>query len=360
MAFEFYTLLWISQGASQDEIKKAYRKKAMELHPDRHQGDKAKEAEFKKVNEAYATLWDTQKRSLYDRSGGNSNTSMGGGGFDMNFDVNDIFESFFWGWFWGSSRGRRRNIGGDLEIEIPLSFEEAYTWVTRTCKIKKHVRCPDCQGSGGQNPAACWECRGHGRVKRRSQTIFGYVEQLVSCDECGWNGQKFTSPCKTCHQEGYVENKQELPITVPAGIDSGMTLKVNWEGHWGADGSGDLYITFTVPHTFEGFSRNEHTLNYTLSLDPVDLILGKKIELQLPMVGKKSITLSAGTQIGETIQFRWEGFKKIQANGRGDFLIQIACHIPQKLSAQQLELYEALRNMQDEKSGKKKGGFFHL
>lgn len=292
MAYEFYSILEVTREVSAEELKRAYRKKAMEVHPDRHGGDKGKELLFKEVNEAYATLSDPQKRAHYDRFGSNDMGDRFGdsqGGFHTNMDFSDIFESFFGG---GQAGGTRRKAGGiegeDIEIRVKLDFAEALAGLKKTVSYTRKVVCIECTGTGakkGTEPKECSQCRGAGQVRRRTQTIFGIMEQMGICDMCHGTGKIITDKCTKCHGERRETLKTEKEIDIPAGIDDGMTIKVRGEGNDGiGTKSGDLYITFNIPDSIDGLTREDTNLFYTLEIDPVEAVLGTKKILKLPVL----------------------------------------------------------------------------
>lgn len=353
MAHEFYDILGVDRSASADEIKKAYRKKAMEHHPDRHQGDKTKEAQFKKINEAYATLSDEAKKAHYDRFGtseGMGQGGFGGAGFGAEFNMGDIFETFFnggGGFSGGQSSGRRREVGEDLELQLDLTFEEAYLGVKKEIAFTKRTICSDCQGSGAKSKdsvATCPDCGGSGRVRRRVQTLFGVMEQATSCDRCDGTGKIIKESCTTCKGKKYVNQTRTRTIEVPAGIDDEMTIKLRDEGHEGIDGSGDLFVHFRVPSTFENLTRDEHHLICTVKFDPVEFILGTKREIVIPILGKREIDVKPGTDPNSQLVFKHEGFPNLTSKSgtRGNLIVQLELAMPKKLGKKERELYEAI------------------
>lgn len=361
MSQDFYDILWVDKNVSAEELKKAYRKKAMELHPDRHGGDKAKEAEFKRVNEAYATLSDPQKKANYDRFWSTEWPAWFGGGFSwqwfwngVEFDMWDIFESFFWGGFGGNTRTskkKRDESGEDIELRLKLTFAEALTGCKKTITIDKKVLCDDCHGSGAKNgvkPKECTTCKGSGHVKTRSQTFFGVIEQMTICPACHGAGEVIEDKCNTCRGEKRVSTKEEKEITVPAGIDNEMTVKLSGEGNQGANGrNGDLYITFLVPESFEWLTRDELSLHYEVKLDPVEAILGTKKHIKIPVLGDRIIDIPAGTQHGEIFKLKNDGVKHVQKDIHGDLLIAIIIQIPKKLSKKEHEFYVNIAKEKD-------------
>ncbi len=358
MAYEFYTTLGVDRSASPEDIKKAYRKKAMELHPDRHQWDKSKEAEFKKVNEAYSILSDPDKKSGYDRfgtadagAGFGGSGGFNGGGFGAEFNMGDIFETFFGGsaGFGGgaSGGGRRREVGSDLEVTVSLTFEEAYAGIQKEISFTKQVICSDCKGTGAKTPhdmANCPDCNGVGRVRRRVQTLFGVAEQTVTCDRCDGTGKVIKTPCPSCKWNRYVEQKRKRTIDIPAGIDDEMTIKLRDEGHEGRDGSGDLYVHFRVPSSFQGLTRDGNTLFFRAEFDPVEFVLGTRKSIGLPILGDREIDLKPGTDSGSELIFKHEWFADVSKKSaqRGNLVIQLILTMPKKLTKKERELYEAI------------------
>ena len=360
MAFEYYETLGISRDASPEEVKRAYRKRAMESHPDRHGGDRDKEALFKQVNEAYATLSDPEKRARYDRFGtAGDDMSSGFSGFE-NVDISDIFQSFFGG---GQARGgrRRREDGEDIERTIRMSFAEAITGVHRVVSYERRVVCTECLGSGsehGAKPRTCPGCHGSGHIRRRMQTLFGLVEQTVACDTCAGEGTIIDAKCHLCKGKKYVSTKVERPIDVPVGVDNGMSMKIPAEGHEGLSGKhGDLYIAFEVPESHEGLERRDLDLVYTLALDPVEFVLGTRRTIEIPVLGEHPIEVAAGTQVGEVLRYRGEGVKHVSREVRGDLHIVLTIRIPTRLSKHERELYESIAEERGLKGKEDKGIF---
>lgn len=348
MSKEYYNILWVSETASADEIKKAYKKRAMELHPDRHGGDKGKEAEFKKLNEAYSVLWDSEKKSNYDRFGSAEGMGgFGGGGFQGGFDagdLGDIFSQFFGGGFaWGGgSKRRRADIGWDIEIAMKVSLEDAIRGSSRKVEFTREVHCHHCNGAGGTTET-CATCHGSGQVRERMQTIFGVMEQQRPCSTCHGTGKKIIEKCKHCHGSGKLKEKIEKTIDVPAGIESGMSIKIREEGHRGGDGNGDLYITFDVPSREGGLTREGMHLHYTVEVSPAEAVLGVSKMVEIPIIGKKPLDIASGTQHGTEITFHNEGLPRLDGrSGKWSLILHIEVAIPKKLSSDQKKLYEAI------------------
>lgn len=343
MAKEYYDLLGVSENASAEEIKKAYRKRAMECHPDRHAWDKEKELEFKKINEAYSVLSDPQKKANYDRFW--SAEWMGGfGWFGWGFDASDlgdIFSQFFGGWFGGWRNRRRADIGEDIEIRMKISLEDAIRGVSRKIEYDKFSPCEICHGKWGSTKT-CETCHGSGTIRERIQSVFGVMEQSRTCPTCQGTGEEITQSCETCHGNKKIKTKIEKTIEVPAGIEDGMSIKMRDEGHEGRDGTGDLYITFMVPNEEAGLTRKGANLHYTIKISPAEAVLGVEKNINIPIIGKKDIQIKKWTQAGEEIIFRSEWLARLDGGRTWDLIIHIAVEIPTRLSADQKKLYEAL------------------
>jgi molecular chaperone DnaJ len=364
MQFEYYSILSISREATPEEIKKAYRKRAMDLHPDRHGGDKQKEAEFKKLNEAYEVLSDAQKKAHYDRHGtmdGHGQWGFGGfgwgfqGGFDPN-DLGDIFSSFFgggFGWQSGSRSRKRADIWEDIEMRLRISLEDAIKGTSRKIEFDRSTTCHHCSGKGGKTET-CKSCNGHGQVRERVQTVFGVIEQARPCGSCHGTGEKIIEKCTHCHATGKIKEKIEKTIDIPKGIENGMTIKIRSEGNKWNDGNGDLYITFTVPESEGGLTRDGADLHYSVHISPAEAALGSEKTIDLPILGKRTIDIKSGTQHGLVIAFRDEGMERLDRKwGIWSLMIHIEIDIPTKLSGDQKKLYEAL--LQSEGGKMKKG-----
>ena len=346
MQFEYYSILSVSREATPEEIKKAYRKKAMELHPDRHGGDKQKEHDFKKLNEAYGVLSDSQKKAHYDRYGTMENHGQWGfgGWFSQWFDVDlgDIFSSFFGGGFGGASQRRRADVWEDIEMKLRISLEDAIKGTSRKIEFDKSSTCHHCSGKWWKTEK-CLTCNGKWQVRERVQTVFGMMEQSRSCSTCHGKWEKVTEKCTHCHATGKISEKIEKTIDVPKGIENGMTIKLRGEWNKGNDGNGDLYITFTVPESEGWLTRDGSDLHYSIHISPAEAVLGVVRNIDLPILGKRSIDIKAGTQHGLVIVFRDEGMERLDRKwGSGSLQIHIEIDIPVKLSSDQKKLYEAI------------------
>ncbi|EKE29624.1 MAG: chaperone protein DnaJ [uncultured bacterium (gcode 4)] len=350
MSDNYYDLLGVDKNANPEEIKKAYRKKAMELHPDRHGWDKQKETEFKKINEAYSILSDAQKKAHYDRFGSAEwmwGFSQGWFGW-ADFDISDIFESFFWwnfsqGWW---SRRKKDESGEDLEMNVKLDFSEAIFGGKKTLKFEKRVVCGSCKWSWAKawtSAKACGTCGWTWQVKRRTQSFFWVIEQASVCPTCGWNWTIVESPCTECWGKKRIGKKTEKEIDIPAWIDDGMSIKMKWEwNEWTNGRNWDLYITFSVPDSFEWLKRDEDNLHIDLGIDPVEAVLGAKRKVKVPLLWDRQIEIKPGTQDGDIIKFKWDWVKNVSRDIKWDLFLHVIIKVPTHLSKRERELYEEI------------------
>ncbi|SIS52232.1 molecular chaperone DnaJ [Paracoccus saliphilus] len=362
----YYDVLGVKRGASTDEIKKAYRKKAKELHPDRNKDDPGAETQFKEVNEAYDCLKDDQKKAAYDRFGHQAfeNGGMGGGGFgggggahpgDFGSAFADVFDDLF-----GDMMGRRGGAGGgrsraqrgqDLRYNLGVSLEDAYTGLQKTITVSSSVACGECDGTGAEGatqPATCPTCSGMGRV--RAQQGFFTVER--TCPTCGGQGQIVKNPCKSCHGAGRVEKDRTLSVNIPAGVETGTRIRLAGEGEAGMRGgpAGDLYIFIEVKE-HEIFLRDGKTLACQVPVSMATAALGGEVEVPTIDGGRSRVKVPAGSQTGRQMRLRGKGMPPLRhgpgANGEaGDMLIELAVETPVNLNAHQKEL---LRQFESEK-----------
>lgn len=356
MSKDYYSILGIERNASADEIKKAYRKKAMDSHPDRHGWDTAKEDEFKAINEAYAVLSDAQKKARYDQFGSaeGGNSGFGGmGGFDFgDINVEDIFSSVFgnMGGFWGNRRQARDDGGEDVQKEVHISFAESFSGVKKEIHFDKMVHCDSCHGHGtkdGKEPKNCSTCHGSGYVTRATRSIFGVMQQTVVCDDCGGQWVKIEDPCKECHGKRRIKKKIEQIVDIPAGIDDGMTLRMTWEWHAGKHNSGDLYITCHVAQSHENLIREGNTIHTTLHMSPAEATIGVHKKIKFPLIGEREVRIAAGTQHGKKLQISGDGMPLIGKKWRGDLIITLDILIPGKLSKEEKKLYSEILEIEE-------------
>jgi len=350
---DYYEVLGVSKTASDDEIKKAYRKKAKEYHPDLHPGDKEAEDKFKEANEAYEVLSDPDKKSKYDRFGhagvdpnygaGGPGGGFGGGFGGMDFDLGDIFGSFFGGGFGG---GRQANPnaprrGSDTQARITLSFEEAAKGCKKKVEFHRVEICSECHGSGaaaGTSPETCPECHGRGQVNVQQRTPFGVIQTSKSCSRCGGNGKIIKTPCSKCHGKGAINKKVAIDVDVPAGIDDRQVLNVSGQGNSGANGgpSGNLHVTvFVRPHPF--FERDGYDVWCEVTISFAQAALGDTIEVPT-LDGKVRFDIPAGTQPGNVTRLKGRGIQSVNGRGKGDQFVRVVVNVPKNLTARQKEI----------------------
>lgn len=349
---DYYEVLGLSKGASDQEIKKAYRSLAKKYHPDMNKEPGAEE-KFKEVNEAYEVLSDPQKKANYDQFGfaGVDGEAGGFGGFSSaDFgDINDIFGSFFGGGFGGSSRrsstGPRR--GQDRYMQMKINFMDAIFGKNETIKIDVDEQCPDCMGSGAHSKEdikVCGRCGGSGTVVTQQRTAFGVFQSQSVCPECGGTGKKIIRKCSRCNGKGYEHKRVEVEVKIPAGIQSGQQLRVSGKGERGTNGgpNGDLFIEIIVGR-HDYFVREGKNISISVPISSVDATLGCKIDVPT-VYGDVELNIPAGTQSGTQFRLRGKGVKDLRSSDQGDEYVQVNVEIPKKLSREEKELYEKLRS----------------
>ncbi|MDN3518358.1 molecular chaperone DnaJ [Aquisalimonas lutea] len=339
---DYYELLGLQKNASDDEIKKAYRKLAMKYHPDRNPGDEEAEVLFKEVKNAYEVLTDPQKRAAYDQFGhAGVEGGMGGGpGAGGGASFSDIFSDVFGDIFGGGGRGGSRMFrGADLRYNLELSLEEAVFGVEKTLDIPTWSRCDDCDGkgqAGGREPDVCTTCRGHGDV--RVQQGFFSIQQ--TCPRCGGTGVMVTDPCGSCGGDGRVEETKELNVKIPAGVDTGDRIRLSGEGEPGERGGppGDLYVQVLVKeHPI--FTRDGANLRCDVPINMVTAALGGELEVPT-LEGRVQLRIPPGTQSGKTFRIRGKGVKPVRGGAQGDLLCRVNVETPVNLTREQKELLE--------------------
>ena len=366
---DYYEVLGVARDAGEDDLKKTYRKLAMQWHPDRNQGNADAEAKFKELNEAYDVLKDAEKRAAYDRfghaafeqggpgGGGGGGGPFGGGGFE------DIFEEMF-GRFGGGGRGQRAAAGrgADLRTQVEVSLEEAFAGAKKNIRFATSVSCEACKGTGAEGGAAsgaqtCGTCQGSGKV--RAQQGFFLVER--TCPTCGGQGRIIKNPCKICRGAGRVQRERNLNVSVPAGVDDGTRIRLTGEGEAGQRGApaGDLYVDIAVrPHAI--FQRDGANILVRVPLRMTQAALGGHVEVPSIDGGRSKVTIPTGTQTGDQFRLRGKGFSVLRSAARGDMYVQVMVETPQNLSPKQRELLEQFET-EAEKGGRtspESEGFF--
>lgn len=375
---DYYEVLGVSKTATDEELKKAFRKLAKQYHPDANPNNKEEaEKKFKEVNEAYEVLSDKQKRNMYDQfghSGANGYSSdfsgfsgfdgfSGGAGFGgMDFDLNDIFSSFFGG---GGARRSSKNgpvRGRDLKVRVEITFEEAAFGVKKEITVNREEQCDTCGGSGcraGTKPETCKVCNGAGQVRVTQNTILGSFASVKTCDHCGGTGTVITSPCDSCKGRGTVRRQRKIKISIPAGIDNGQVISLNGEGEPGLRGgpSGNLYITVAVKnHAI--FTRKGDSIFCNVHVSFAEAALGAIIKVPT-LSGDEQYDLAEGTQTGSIFTLKGKGIKNINGRGIGDLYFTVVVDVPKKLNNEQREILKKFAEVsgQSFETGKKRRFF---
>ncbi|MDO9710867.1 molecular chaperone DnaJ [Paracraurococcus lichenis] len=353
---DYYEILGVSREATEDDLKKAYRKLAMKYHPDRNQGDKEAEAKFKDLNEAYDVLKDGEKRAAYDRfghaafeqggggPGGGNPFGAGGNPFGAGFE--DIFEEMFgrFGGGGGGGRGGRRQASGrgaDLRTMVEISLEEAFNGAKKTVRVPSSVACEACSGTGAEGGSAaattCTTCQGAGKV--RAQQGFFLIER--TCPTCGGQGRVIKNPCKVCQGAGRVQRDRTLNVSIPAGVEDGTRIRLAGEGEAGLRGApaGDLYVDVSI-RAHPIFQRDGANIFVRVPLRMTQAALGGTVEVPSIDGGRARVTIPAGTQAGDQFRLRAKGFSVLRSAVRGDMFVQVSVETPQNLTPKQRELLE--------------------
>lgn len=352
---DYYEVLGLSKGASDDEIKKAYRQMAKKYHPDLHPGDAEAEKCFKEVNEAYEVLSDADKKARYDQYGfAGVDPSMGGsaggagfGGFSADFgDLGDLFSSFFGGG--GTSQARRNEPtrGEDLEAQVVISFEEAVFGCKKEVSYNRIERCADCKGSGaaaGSSPETCPQCNGQGQIRTTQQTFMGMMQSTKACPNCRGTGKFIKNPCPNCRGTGMVRLRKKLEVTIPAGIDDGQQIRLAGQGSEGRNGgpAGNLYITVRVrPHAF--FVREGVNVYCDVPISFTEAALGAEIDVPVLEGGTTQYKIPAGTQTGTQFTLRGKGIRQVNGRAFGDLIFSTVVETPKNLTSEQKDLLQKL------------------
>ncbi len=375
---DYYQILEVSKSATQDEIKKAYRKCAIKHHPDKNPGDPAAEKKFKQISEAYEVLGDEKKKQIYDQYGADAvRSGAGGGGHGHAGGFSSMEEALrtFMGAFGGGGGGGQESVFGNMfgfedggqdssrqgaskRMNLSLSLEEAVRGTEKEISLTNYVHCSSCNGSGAVNKASvkhCTKCQGRGQVHQSR----GFFNMAVPCPSCNGKGTMITDPCKTCHGEGRTREKQKTTLKIPAGIDSGMRLRVGGYGDAGEGGGppGDLYVYVTVnPHKI--FHREGDDLIMEVPISFTEATLGCKKEIPVLLNGSCKVTIAEGTQTGKILRVKNEGSPNVHGHGKGDLLVKLLIETPVDLNEKQKSLLQEFAELEKEHNSPRKKTFF--
>ena len=378
---DYYAILGVSKTATDDELKKAYRKMAKKYHPDANPDNKEEaEKKFKEVNEAYEVLSDAKKRKMYDQFGtvdhqgfGGAGGPFGGGNYysysssnwDDFGDLGDIFSSFFGGGFGGQRATRKNNgprKGEDLNYSMDISFEESFLGIEKEIVISRKETCSKCHGTGakpGTNPIKCATCGGTGQIRQMQNTILGQVQTTRTCSDCHGTGEVITSPCETCGGKGTVRKNPKVKVKIPAGIGDNQTVVLRGQGNPGQKGgpNGDLYITLRIRNNTI-FKREGNNVICNIPISITQATLGA--ELEIPMVdgSKEKYKIPEATQTGTQFTIRGKGFKNINSSSYGNFIFKVVVQTPKRLTKEQRELLTQLAKTMNEQPPVRKKGLF--
>ncbi len=366
---DYYEVLGVQKGASDEEIKKAYRRLAKKYHPDLNPDNKEAEAKFKEASEAYEILSDPQKRARYDQYGhaGTDPNGFGGaggfGGFD-DIDLSDIFGSFFGGGFGGARGGQRRNgprRGSDISENLVLTFEEAAFGVKKQLKIYRIEECDECHGSGAKHAAdkkTCPACGGTGEVRNVQRTPLGQFVNVTTCSQCHGTGSIITNPCQKCRGKGRIKRARTVDVDIPAGINSGETVSFRGAGNHGEKGgpAGDLLVTISLKkHPI--FTRNGYEVHCDIPITFVQATLGAEIDVPT-LDGKIKYTIPEGTQPGTTFRLKGKGIPNVRTKIRADQVFRVTVEVPRSLNAEQRHALESFGKLTNDTNYKQQKGFF--
>ena len=363
---DYYEVLGLGKSASDDEIKKAYRKLAKKYHPDMNPGDAEAEKNFKEVNEAYDGLSDSDKKAKYDQYGHaafDPSSGFGGGagfGFD-DFDISDIFSSFFGGGGGGSSRRRNGPVrGDDVGVRVTLTFEEAVFGCKKEISFQRIQKCGDCEGSGaakGTSAKTCPDCGGRGQVNVQTRTPFGMMQTSKTCDKCHGTGKYIETPCKNCRGGGFVRATKKLEVKIPAGIDDGQRISLRGEGSDGRNGgpAGDVIISVNVrAHAY--YERDGYDVYCEVPITFADATLGADIKVPT-LYGEETLKIPEGTQTGTQFTLRGKGIQYVNSSRKGDMYINVTVEVPRGLSAKQKEILREFNEACGNQNHTKKANF---
>ena len=363
---DYYEVLGIEKTASQDEIKKAYRKLALKYHPDRNPDNKEAEESFKEAAEAYEVLSNDEKRSKYDRFGHSG--MRGGQDFHSYQDINDIFSNFsdiFGGAFGGSSifddffgggrtssrsqGGRARGVpGSDLKLTLKLSLEEIASGVTKKVKLKKHKKCGSCNGTGAEDDDAyvtCSVCNGSGEIRQVSRSVFGQFVNIGVCSNCSGTGKIIKNTCSTCSGDGRIYEEDTVKVNIPAGVTDNSYMTLRGEGNAGKQGgpAGNLIVVFQEAE-HEYFERDDDNIIYDLFISYPEAVMGTEVEVPT-LNGRAKLKIEAGIEAGKFLKMREKGIQHLNRHGAGDQLVRVNIHVPKKISSKEKDLLKELQNM---------------
>lgn len=366
---DYYEILEVAKNASEEDIKKAYRKLAIKFHPDKNPDDKKAEDKFKEAAEAYEVLGNAEKRKRYDQFGhagvGGANGGFNGGGMNMDdifSQFGDIFGGAFGGFAGGRSSGRRVTRGTNLRVKVKLNLQDIANGVEKKIKVTKHVSCKTCNGSGAKNGQfdTCRTCNGTGAITRVQQTILGAMQTQSTCNTCNGEGRIVKDKCNTCHGDGIVREEEVISINIPAGVAEGMQLSMQGKGNAAPRGgiNGDLLIVIEEeehPH----LKREGNHLIYYLNIGFPDAALGTTVEIPT-IEAKAKIKIDPGTQSGKVLRLKGKGLPDVNSYGRGDLLVEISIYTPTHLSAEEKNTLEQLKESKnfEPNPSKKEKGFF--
>ena len=383
---DYYEILGVNKTATDDELKKAYRKLAKKYHPDANPDNKKEaEAKFKEVNEAYENLSDPQKRKMYDQFGHNgpqggfgggaggpfggqggyySYSSSGFDGFDDFGDLGDIFSSFFGGGFGGRTSRKQAGPrkGADINLHMEITFEQAFNGVEKEISVTRNEECEVCHGKGakpGTSVTKCTMCNGTGQVKQIQNTILGQVQTSRTCNNCHGTGEVIKEPCEKCHGKGTLRKQAKIKVKIPAGIDDNQTVVLRGEGEPGEKGGpkGDLYITVKIKkHSI--YTRKGNNVLCDIPITITQATLGAEIEIPMVDGSKEKYKIPEGTQTGTKFTIRDKGFKYVNSTSQGDFIFTVIVQTPKRLSKEQRELLMQLAKTMNEQPPVKKRGLF--
>ncbi len=375
---DFYEVLGVGRNATEDELKKAYRKLAVKYHPDKNPGDTEAESRFKEVSEAYEVLKNPEKRAQYDRFGhagafSGAGQSSGGYGGGYSFDLNDALNAFMrdfggfgfddlFGGGGGGGRGRQRraNRGEDLQIRLTISLAEAAAGAEKTLKINLFQSCRDCGGSGSRTgkTTTCPDCNGAGQVRRIQRSILGQMVTVGACERCGGSGEITGDPCPSCSGEGRRKQDQKIKVKIPAGVSTGNYLTLRGQGNAGPRSGqrGDLIVLIEVAED-DNFERHGDDLLFDLPISFSQAALGAQVEVPT-LDGKARVTIPPGTQTGKILRMRGKGIPHLNSSGRGDQLVRVTVWTPTSLSTREKELYAELGEVESQSPPASGRGFW--